>query len=149
MHMLLPHEVAHVLHNHLNVESLWDRSSLVALTREHAESCERKARCSSLPMGLWGDGAPCNWDRPESLEVFALNLPGPTGDLKRLRLPLTGVSSKKRIHAYVRRCVGCRRVVVSMSGRWTISVAPTRRGTSGFETCKDGRPDAGSARGTR
>ena len=94
VHMFLLHEVAHVLHNHLNADSLWDRSGLDALTREHTESCERKARCSLLPMGLWGDGAPCNWDRSESLEVLALNLPGPSGDLKRLRLPLTGVSSK-------------------------------------------------------
>ena len=50
MHVLLPHEVVHVLHNHLNAESLWDRSGL----HEHTESCEREAGCSLLPMGKWG-----------------------------------------------------------------------------------------------
>ena len=147
--MLLLHEVAHVLHNHLKADSVLDRSGVDALTREHTESCERNARCSLLPMGLWSDGAPFNCDRSESLEIFALNLPGPTGDFKRLRLPLTGPVEQKRIHEYVRRCLGCRRVVVSTSGRWTISVASRRRSTHEFQTCKDDRPNASSARGTR
>ena len=99
VHILLPHEVAHVLHNHLNADSVLDRSGLDALSREHTESCERNARCSLLPMGLWGDGAPCNWDRSESLEIFALNLPGPTGDFKRLRLPLTRAKTYPRIRS--------------------------------------------------
>ena len=101
-------------------------------------------RANALPMGLWSDGAPCKWHRSESLEVFALNLPGPTGDLKRLRLLLTGLSNKNVSTNTFAGVFGCRRVVVPMSSRQTISVASTRRGTHGFETCKVGRPDAGS-----
>jgi len=48
-----------------------------------------------LGLGLWGDGIPCNWDRTESVEVVALNLPGLAGKYHGLRLPITGVSRKQ------------------------------------------------------
>ncbi|CAE7245566.1 unnamed protein product [Symbiodinium sp. CCMP2592] len=37
-----------------------------------------------LPLGLWNDGVPCNWDRSQSLEVIALSFPSIPG----LRVPL-------------------------------------------------------------
>ena len=27
-------------------------------------------------LGMWGDGAPCNWDRSGSIEAFSMLLPG-------------------------------------------------------------------------
>ena len=47
-----------------------------------------------VPLGLWGDGVPCNWDRTESVEVVSLNLPGQGGQYKNLRLPVTALSRK-------------------------------------------------------
>ena len=47
-----------------------------------------------VPLGLWGDGVPGNWDRTESVEVVSLNLPGQSGKYKNLRLPFTALSHK-------------------------------------------------------
>ena len=46
------------------------------------------------PIGLWGDGVPCNWDRTESVEVISMNLPGQDGQWGPLRIPLVAISNK-------------------------------------------------------
>ena len=48
-----------------------------------------------MGLGLWGDGVPCNWDRTESVETFALNLPGQNGKYKPLRMPIVSISRKQ------------------------------------------------------
>ena len=47
-----------------------------------------------VPIGLWGDGVPCNWDRTESVEVVSMNLPGQDGQWGPLRIPLVAISKK-------------------------------------------------------
>ena len=41
-----------------------------------------------LGFALHGDGVPCNYDRTESVVVISLNLPGLSGENKRMRIPL-------------------------------------------------------------
>ena len=50
--------------------------------------CTRKL----IGVGIWGDGAPCNWDRSDSIEVFSMLLPGLSEEWRNLRIPLTGLS---------------------------------------------------------
>ena len=86
-----------------------------------------QSRVLVAAQGLAGRWCSCNWGRSESLKVFALNLPEPTGDLKRLRLPLTGLSSKNVSTNVLADVLG----VVAWSFQclaWTISVASTREG---------------------
>ena len=45
------------------------------MLRGHAEACEpARDPATVLPLGLWSDGVPCNWDRSQSLEIIALTL---------------------------------------------------------------------------
>ena len=64
------------------------------LTERHLRTAEAQAGLPLLPLGLWGDGAPTQWDREESIETFSLNLPGQAGDYKQLRLPLAAFAKK-------------------------------------------------------
>lgn len=47
-----------------------------------------------VPIGLWIDGTPCNWDRSESVETFALSFPGLDGDAAALRVPFAVILHK-------------------------------------------------------
>ena len=47
-----------------------------------------------VPVALWGDGVPCNFDRTESLGAFTLSLPGLQGPLRLLRIPLACLTKK-------------------------------------------------------
>ena len=105
--------------------------SLVS-TRSRA-NVKQGARC--LPMGRrW-----CSVQL-EPLGVLGSICPGP---LQRLRLPLTGLSSKRVIQLHGRGCLGCRRVVVF--NVWQVDDFPSHRidtteAPHGSDTCKDGRP---------
>ena len=44
---------------------------------------------SIIPLGLWGDGVPCNWDRSGSVDCLAMSLPGLLGKAHNMRLPIT------------------------------------------------------------
>ena len=93
---LLPHEYTHVLHRLGTKALLLDTECMDPKTLQHLELCKRKSGATELlGLGLWGDGVPCNWDRTESVEVVALNLPGLAGKYHGLRLPITGVSRKQ------------------------------------------------------
>ena len=98
------------------------------MTREHTESRERKAG----PTGdLWG-----RWCSVQlgSLGVLGSICPEPSWAHCRSQAfaPASDCTvEQKRFHEYVRRCLGCRHMVVSMSGGWTTSVASTRPGTQG------------------
>lgn len=97
MAFLLPHEVLRSLVLLGDIGAITDRSGMDPLTLQHLEYCEKQA-ASELPMvalGLWGDAAPCNWDREESLQVYSFNLPGLAAEPWRgLRIPFTGLSSR-------------------------------------------------------
>ena len=95
MSFWLPHEiVATLMRNATDSEHLYDRQGLDPLSLKHLVECEAKAGDRLVAVGLWGDAAPCNWDRTESLQVFSLNLPGLSGDHRTLRIPITALSKK-------------------------------------------------------
>ena len=92
---MLPHEYLHVLHHLGNDSVVYDISGLDPRSKSHLDYCQAQAGDRLVALGLWGDGAPCNWDRSESVETFTLNLPGQGGEYKTLRLPLTAISRKQ------------------------------------------------------
>ena len=92
---ILPHEYLEVLARLGDPEVLLARGGLDPCTLEHLVSCEGEAGEQLLPVGLWGDGVPVNWDRTESVETFSMHLPGQDGEYRSLRLPLTAISRKQ------------------------------------------------------
>ena len=90
----LPHEILAALGESGDINHLLCKDGLDAVSRAHLLHCENEAGCPLVGLGLWGDGAPCNWDRSEALEVFSLNIPGLAGEKKTLRIPITGLSKK-------------------------------------------------------
>ena len=91
----LPHEILATLGQHGNITHMLCKDGLDAVSRAHLLHCEAEAGCPLIGLGLWGDGAPCNWDRSEALEVFSLNIPGLANETnKTLRIPITGLSKK-------------------------------------------------------
>ena len=86
--MQLPHEVIAVLLKAGFKEALMRRVNLDPKSLEHLVSCEQQAGCQLLGIGFWGDGAPTQWDRSESIDVISLNLPGLDDTYKSLRIPL-------------------------------------------------------------
>ena len=55
------------------------REEMDHTTKAHLEACDVACGETVVGIGLWGDGAPCNWDRTETLEVFAWNILGLQG----------------------------------------------------------------------
>jgi len=86
--MQLIHEVVAVLLKHGFRVKLIATDGMDPLTLEHLQHCEAEAGCVLLGVGLWGDGAPTQWDRSESIDVISLSLPGLGGEFKNLRIPL-------------------------------------------------------------
>ena len=92
---LLPHEIVHKLHKHGHTDVLTYTGGLDPVAGKHFRSCKLSAGDVPLvPIGLWGDGVPCNWDRTESVEVVSMNLPGQDGQWGPLRIPLVAISKK-------------------------------------------------------
>ena len=77
--MQLIHEVVAVLLKHGFIDKLLETDHMDPLTLEHLRHCEAEAVCKLLGVGLWGDGAPTQWDRSESIDVMSLSLPGIRG----------------------------------------------------------------------
>ena len=90
----LPHEYVDRLYCRGEALVLQDRAGLDPATANHLRDAEASAGVSLLPLGLWGDGVPTQWDREESIETLSLNLPGQAGDFKQLRLPLVSFAKK-------------------------------------------------------
>ena len=86
--MQLLHEVVTVLHKHGFLAPLLAKDNLDPLTLEHLLHCEKDAGCELLGIGLWGDGAPTQWDRNETIDVLSVSFPGLQGEFKGLRVPL-------------------------------------------------------------
>ena len=83
----LIHEVVAVLLKHGYSEKLMETDNMDPLTLEHLQHCCQEAGVDLLGLGIWGDGAPTQWDRSESIDVLSLSLPGIEG-FKTLRIPL-------------------------------------------------------------
>ena len=80
MSMMLISEVLEGMADRGDVESMYCREGMDPNTLKHVQACEVKAGCRLAAISLWGDGAPCNWDRTESMEVFAWHLIGLPGE---------------------------------------------------------------------
>ena len=86
--MQLIHEVVAVLLKNGIKETLLDRSHMDPLSLQHLINFETKAGVDDmLGLGIWGDGAPTQWDRKETIDVISLSLPG-CKEYSQLRIPL-------------------------------------------------------------
>jgi hypothetical protein len=85
--MQLIHEVVAVLLRYGFKDKLLATDGMDPLTLEHLQHCEVQSACKLLGIGLWGDGAPTQWDRGETIDVMSLSLPGLV-TFKTLRIPL-------------------------------------------------------------
>ncbi|CAE6920995.1 unnamed protein product [Symbiodinium sp. KB8] len=85
---LLPNEIAGKLFEFGDPTWILSRQVLqedAELIEKFSSSCQpARDPATVLPLGLWNDGVPCNWDRSQSLEVIALSFPSIPG----LRVPL-------------------------------------------------------------
>lgn len=96
----LIHELLAKLAAKSNLSKLCDPAALSDLQQAQLQSCKAELGLDQasllIPVGLWGDGAPCNWDRSESLEVFTLSFPGvdPNNKAAKIRMPLCAVNHK-------------------------------------------------------
>ena len=93
--MQLMHEVVAVLLKHGFRPTLLAKDNMDPLTLEHLLHCEQDAGCELLGIGLWGDGAPTQWDRSESIDVLSISFPGLAGQFKSLRIPLVVLPHSK------------------------------------------------------
>jgi hypothetical protein len=91
---LLPHEVVEAMCRLGNREALYQQEGLDATSLAHLRSCEARRNCPLVGLGLWSDGAPCNWDRSESVEIVSMNLPGLVGPYRALRVPVVAISKR-------------------------------------------------------
>ena len=92
---LLPHDIMALIIRVSDAEKVYDSEGLDPRSAAHLRACETAVGTRLVGLGLWGDGAPCNWDRTESIEVFSMNLPGQSGEFRKLRILLTGISKKQ------------------------------------------------------
>ena len=93
--LLLPHEIVQKLHKHGHLDVLTYTGGLDPVAGKHFRFCKLSAGDEPMiPIGFWGDGVPCNWDRTESVEVVSMNLPGQDGQWGPLRIPLLAISKK-------------------------------------------------------
>jgi hypothetical protein len=95
---LLPHEIGHALaRDAADSASLLRQESLGRDSIDHlSKSCQQMGCDPScvLPIALWGDGVPFNWDRSESLDTWTMCLPGLGGKNENLRFPLIALPHK-------------------------------------------------------
>jgi len=103
-----------------------DVAGMSKTCREHLQSMKRQFNVDvACAMGLWIDGAPCNWDRSQSIEVFSLNFPGFSGPNSQVRVPVCALMKK-----YVASQRTCDEILAVLA--WSFTQAsfgqfPTRR----------------------
>ena len=85
----LPSEILGQLWRFSRHSLLLDPECFDRLSHEHHNAMAASLQCQNLlGIGLHGDGVPCNWDRPESVSILSINLPGVPGYSGRLRIPV-------------------------------------------------------------
>ena len=85
--MQLAHEIIAVLLKNGFKEKMMNRDQLDPLSLQHLLECEELSGEDLLGLGIWGDGAPTQWDRNETIDVISLSFPGIDG-YQNLRIPL-------------------------------------------------------------
>ena len=66
----LPHELLDRVGQHSDSDSFATAARLTEQAREHLHKAARAMAADGapiVPLGLWLDGSPCNWDRPFAL----------------------------------------------------------------------------------
>jgi hypothetical protein len=92
---LLPHEIIRSLLAFNDVEKLCCTDRLSPRALRHLVQCKDKLHDAMVvPIGLWGDGCPVNYDRTESVEMITMSLPGLTDKGSCFRVPLVGLSKR-------------------------------------------------------
>ena len=79
--------------------TLWRHSVKQKVPHSVKDHVDKACKClkgSVIPLGLWSDATPMNWDRSESLELILINLPGiPHNSASRSwRFPIAAISHK-------------------------------------------------------
>ena len=91
---LLPHEVVASLANASDMASLCECANLDGEDKDHLAKWKAKLNTESVvPLGLWIDGAPCNFYRSESSESVCINFPGSAAN-RTMRIPVTAITKR-------------------------------------------------------
>ena len=93
MAFLLPHELISIAAAY---NDLYSSDLLSEENKSHMQLASRTWGIPAdniIPVGLWIDGTPCNWDRSDSLENVTLNFPGLPGH-ESLRIPLASITKR-------------------------------------------------------
>lgn len=85
--VMLPHEVLQCIGQLSNIDAMCSMDGLTDPSRNHIASADLCDGPPIVPLGLWIDGTPCNWDRTQSVETFAFSFPGAVGDHGATRIP--------------------------------------------------------------
>ena len=89
---LLIHEVLSVISKRNSMDKLCERSGLSESARKHNEWVSSElGDANIIPLGLWGDGVPCNFDKSQSIEILMWSLPGLQSSM---RVPITCLNKK-------------------------------------------------------
>ena len=85
----LPHEYVAQIVRYGDLGRLLRQDGLDKKGRTHMDKCGAEL----VPLGLWADGVPCQWDRDQALELITLNFPGlpKTVEEHRLRMPVMAI----------------------------------------------------------
>ena len=92
----LPHEMLDRISQASGNDTFASTARLSSQAREHLNKAVREMGEGTpvVPLGLWLDGTPCNWDRTESVETMAMSFPGHTD--ANLRVPFAAVMKRQR-----------------------------------------------------
>lgn len=93
---ILPHEIVFQLLKRNTVETLCQTEGGTQSLKDHVAKAKECLKGSVIPLGLWSDATPMNWDRSESLELILVNLPGLPKDSGSTswRFPCAAISHK-------------------------------------------------------
>lgn len=92
--MMLPHEVIGTLVKFNGKAQMLQSDGLCGESARNLAAAKQVLQEADLmPLGLWCDGCPCNWDRTQSVEVWSMNLPG-ISQWQALRIPLAVIFKK-------------------------------------------------------
>lgn len=94
MAMQLPHEILAVLLKYGHIEKIIERVHMDPLSLEHLLHVEQALGVPVVGLAFWGDGAPTQWDRSESIDVISMSLLGSV-EFKQLRIPLLAFPHSK------------------------------------------------------
>jgi len=87
--MVLPHELLDRIGRSSDLNSWSSTEGLSDSAKAHLSSAQRAMGegPTIVSIGLWIDGTPCNWDRSQSVETFAMSFPGIVGEKSAVRIP--------------------------------------------------------------